>query len=481
MSRTTIVSAGLAAFLIGLVLARRITLISFPQFLIAIVLLSPLLFYRNILSVLSIIAIGMSIGCIRGTQFAEKLVPYRDLQKTPVTILATASSDAVYGEKSQIEFDVGNIILLEPYYSELVGTIGVRGFGEPMVYKGDSVVVSAKLYPSRGSRQARMSFAKIERVNSDSSWINNFRRKFASGIQSALPEPLGSFGLGILIGQRTTLPDELNQAMSVTGLTHIVAVSGYNVTIIVQMVHRLVRRRSKFQSTLITLGLIGLFLAITGSSASIVRAAIVSGLSIWAWYYGRTFKPLLLILLAAVITAGYYPSYLWSDIGWHLSFLAFFGVLVLAPAFQARYLSKRRPKILLQLLLETSSAQLMTLPLIMYIFGRLSVVALLANILIVPLVPLAMGLGFVAGMAGAVAPQMMGWLAWPANICMTYMLDMVQLMSSLPKASIWLSLSLSQMLVVYGIVVLLVFTWKHKKAKITDRTQRLEHKYERSQ
>lgn len=142
-------------------------------------------------------------------------------------------------------------------------------------------------------------------------------------MQSALPEPAASFGLGLLIGQRSTIPKSVSLQLAAVGLTHVVAVSGYNLTIIMRAVRKLLRKRSKYQSTVASLLLIGIFLLFTGFSASIVRAAIVSTLSLWAWYYGRTFRPIVLILLAAVITAGVYPIYLWSDIGWYLSFLAF--------------------------------------------------------------------------------------------------------------------------------------------------------------
>lgn len=466
--RTTLICFGLVGFLLGLVLARRISLISIWLLIGLVVCLTPLLFPRNLLSLLSIVIIGMVFGLYRGTDFGQQLLPYQTLAKRQVTILATATSDGVYGEKTQLEFDVGNIKLVEPYRTKLVGTIGVRGFGEPMVQRGDELLVTAKLYPSRGSRQARMSFAKIQKVSVGTSPLNKMRRSFGTALQSVLPSPIGDLGLGILVGQRTTLPDQLNQQLSVVGLTHIVAVSGYNLTILVQLAQRLVSKRSKYQATLFTALLIGLFLVLTGSSASIVRAAIVSGLGLWAWYYGRTFSPMVLILLAAAITAGWFPAYLWSDVGWHLSFLAFFGVLVVAPAFQRRFLKGKKPKILLQLVIETTSAQIMTLPLIMYIFGRLSLVALLSNMLVVPLVPLAMGLSFMAGLAGMLLAPLAGWLAWPAMVVMTYMLDIVRLTAELPKASVEAALSVWHLGLFYGLIVLLLFTWSRKKARITD-------------
>lgn len=462
--RTTLLTIGLLAFLIGLALARRVRVDNMVVVVCSVLVLLPLLRRRNILSLLSIIIIGLLLGCWRGTVYMQKLLPYHSLAKKPVSILATATSDSVYGEKAQITFDVSDIQLAEPYARKLVGTIGVKGFGEQMIYRGDVVEVQAKLYPARGSRQASMSFARIHRVRKGDGIVDKMRREFAAGLQSSVPEPLGSLGLGILIGQRTTLPGSLNDNLSIVGLTHIVAVSGYNLTIMVNLAHRLAKQRSKYQATVLTLGFVTLFLAITGSSASIVRAALVSLLSLWAWYYGRAFKPWLLILFSAVLTAGIFPPYLWSDLGWYLSFLAFVGVLILAPLFHSRFL-KRKPKILVQLLIETISAQILTLPIILFIFGRLSVIALVANMLVVPLTPIAMGLTFVAGLAGMLAPTLAGWVAWPATLTMTYMVDVVNVLARLPKASMVVGMRLWQLVCAYVLVLLLMVVWWQKAPK----------------
>lgn len=439
--------------------------------------LTPLLFRKNILSLLSISVLGLFLGTWRGSIYMQRLVPYSVLAQRKITIIATASSDAVYGQKSQLAFDVTAIQLQAPRSQNLVGTIGVAGFGAPMIYRGDRVEVTGKLYPNRGARQGKMSFAQIRRIEPGKSAVDLLRRKFAASLQSSLPEPLGSLALGILIGQRSTLPDSLTADLSRSGLTHIVAVSGYNLTILVQLAHRALRKRSKYQATVLTLGMILGFLLLTGSSASIVRAAVVSTLSLWAAYYGRSIRPSLLILLAAAMTAGWFPPYLWGDLGWHLSFLAFIGILLLAPLLQWRLWPNKPPGLLGQLLIETSCAQLMTLPLIMFTFGQLSIVALAANILVVPLVPIAMALSFIAGAGGLLLPALAGWFAWPARILLTYQVDIISLCARLPHAAIAVSLHVWQMVLTYLIGLGVATVWWRKTAKnatITDRTIKSE-------
>ncbi len=459
--RTTKIALGLVTFLLGLCLARFIDPGNYVL-LTGICSVCVLIKKNRIVHITGILFLGLILGLWRGTLFMDRLQAYQDLQKKSVMVRAVAVSDAVYADKGQLSFDVGSVSVISPITQNIDGKIGVKGYGESMIYRGDKVQITAKLYPTRGSKQASLSYAKIERIRRGNSSLDRLRREFAAGLQSALPEPLGSFGLGILIGQRTTLPESLSNQLSTAGLTHIVAVSGYNLTIIVLAVHRLMKKRSKYQSTAFTLLLIGLFLALTGSSASIVRAAIVSILSLWAWYYGRRIKPLVLILLAASMTAGWFPPYLWSDIGWYLSFLAFTGVLVVAPLLMRRIKGAKEPKILSLVLIETFSAQLMTIPVIMYIFGSLSLISVVSNLLIVPLVPLAMLLSFIAGIGGMLTPAIAGWFAWPATVLMTYMLDVVTLMSAIPHASIMQKVNVTQLAILYLLILLCMLIWWRK-------------------
>lgn len=472
---TTLYSIGLAGFLAGLGLSR-LAVIDSSWILILLVILFVVYKLKNPLFIVVITLLGLSIGMWRGGQYMHKLQPYKDLSYKRVIVEGRVDSDGVYGDKSQLTFDITNLQLLSPVSQPMVGTIAVKGFGPSMVYRGNIVRVEAKLYPTRGSRQASLSFADISLIRSSTTTFDSFRRNFLAGLQSALPEPLASFAAGLLIGQRSTLPSEVNNDLKSTGLTHIVAVSGYNLTIIIYAVHRLLRKRSKYQSTVISLLAIGAFLLISGFSASIIRAAIVSVLSLGTWYYGRKIKPVLLILLAAAITAGWYPLYLWSDIGWYLSFLAFFGVLVIAPLFLARvYRGKKQPNLIGQVVAETMSAQVMALPLIMYIFGEVSLVALFANVLVVPLVPLGMLLALLAGLAGMWAAPIAGWFAWPAQLILTYMLDVVHMFASIPHALATTRLYPEQLILIYMIVMILVLVMWHrsqqKDATITDVNQ----------
>jgi len=465
--RTTLITVLCLSVITGVALARKFNLGNPYWLLIALPLLMHLR-KKNLISLIVIVAAGLAFGLWRGGMYMVNVRYLDNLIGRRITISAKATNEAVYGRSSQIEFTADDVRVGGG--RKLAGSIKISGFGVPMVYRGDTVRASGKIYPARGSSQARMSYAELERLSEDKSPVNRLTRRFDAGIQNALPEPASSFSLGLLIGQRNSLPNDLTAALTAVGLVHIVAVSGYNLTILVRAVGRF-KLGSKYQKLLASLALITVFVLVTGFSASIVRAAVVSGLSLWAWYYGRRLNPLVLLSFAAALTALWNPYYVWGDLGWYLSFLAFFGVLVIAP-FTAAKMFKNPPKLLGMVVLETLAAEVMTMPLILMTFSQLSLVALAANALIVPLVPLAMLLSAIAGAGGMLWPQFAGWLAFPARWVLTFMLDAIRALSNIPSALVHRSISLASMLVVYAIVLAAVtIGYKklpHSRRQITD-------------
>ncbi|MDB5160649.1 MAG: hypothetical protein JWO96_29 [Candidatus Saccharibacteria bacterium] len=457
--RTTLITMGCLAVLAGIGLSRKVSM-DFGWWL-ALFTPALLLFKnKNTLSLLLVIILGLGIGLWRGCIYMQKQAVLKSLTGRNIVIEATARTDSVYSNKSQLEFTVSGVHLLEPETGPLAGTFKISGFGVPMVYRGDTVQISGKLYPMRGSNQAHIAYAKLQVMRTGGQTIEALTRKFSVGMQNSLPEPQASFALGLLVGQRTNLPADIITQLTMVGLVHIVAVSGYNLTIIVRGIQRL-KIRSKYQKTVLSLALILVFLVVTGFSASIVRAAVISGLSLWAWYYGRSLRPLLLIAFAAAATGLANPFYVWSDLGWYLSFLAFFGVLIIAPLITSRLFAKL-PKLLILVLIETLCAEIMTLPLIMMVFGQMSLVALLANLIIVPLVPAAMLLGALAALGGAILPQVSGWLAWPAQLLLTYMLDIIHLLAGIPSIFLHISISPTLMISLYAIVLILIFSLRRR-------------------
>lgn len=472
LKRTTLIMIGLSLFLIGLVSIRAFGM---PlSFLMAFVILlcSLIIFktykYRLLISFLFIGAV--ILGIFRGSMFVSGLEKYKDLFGHEVTIEVTAREDAVYSERRQLMFSADNPKLTMPKPIKLIGNIKVEGRGLSMVYKGDRLKVSGKIYSRRGDNIAGISFAEITLIKPAHSQIDNLRRQFAVGLQNILPEPLASFGLGILIGQQNTLPEELTDSLRKVGLIHIVAVSGYNLTVIVYFSQRLLQKKSRFQALILSSLLVVIFLLITGFSPSIVRASVVSLISLVMWFYGRGVRPLMVLLLSAVVTAGWNPLYIWSSVGWYLSFSAFFGILVMAPLINKRFVPKKYQNSMLpQVFTETVSAQVCTLPILLFIFAGISVVSIPTNLLVVPLTPFVMLATLIAGLYGMIGPFLFGGIfVLPAKIMLSYIVEISRLLGATPFALINLNINAFQAgLMALLIIMLTIILAKKPGQKLT--------------
>lgn len=459
IQRTNLVQAGLVGLLAGLLLAKLGYFVTLTM-VVSSFLLLPLMLRMKWVALITALMVGLSVGLWRGAQTYAQLHLYDKFKDQKVTIVGSVRDDAVYADRGQLEFQISQVFITEPA-TDLPGTVRVRGFNAPSVRRGDIVEITGKLREGFGARQGFVSFAQIEVIARDNSTLEQIRSRYFAGVYSALPEPHASLGLGFLVGTRMLMPDDLTAQLSATGLTHIVAVSGYNLTILVRLTRRLFSKRSIYLSTITSLALILGFVLVTGLSPSISRAMVVSTLAITAWYFGREIKPTILILTSAAITAMVNPLYLWFDLGWYLSFAAFFGVLVLAPLITKRFF-KKRPKIFGQIIIETTSAQLMALPIIAVVFSELSLISLLANVIVLPLIPLAMLLTFIAGVVGMVVPHISSWLAWPADIILTFIVDMVRVLANIPWALKQVDMSWYQLAMIYSSVLFVIIILSKK-------------------
>jgi competence protein ComEC len=385
---------------------------------------------------------AFALGIWRGSAERVASQVLQGLVGQTVTLTGVVADDPATSPKNVTNFTVSDIRLGNKSIS---GSLPVYTY-PVRVHRGYQIQLQGKVKPGFGKYVASISYPQLVVISDQQSELERTRARFFAGMKTALGEPAASFGLGLLVGIRALIPKDLQTTLALVGLSHLVAVSGYNLTIIVRAVERLCLRFGRGIALVVSLWVIAGFMAVTGASASIVRAAVVSVLLLLAAYYGRNFKPVVLLLLAAAATALVKPSYL-TDLGWLLSFLAFYGILVLTPAIWTRF---GEPKsIIIKLLTESLSAQIMTLPLILFIFGQLSIVAPLSNVLILPLVPLAMALCLIAGLAGMLIPAWCGWFAWPAQLLLDVVMRVINAFAALPWAGTTIYIDAKSMIIAY--------------------------------
>lgn len=418
-----------------------------------------LLVRARLASYILLVVLSLMIGWWRGSVVSYQLSDMETLIGQEVTLSGYIAEDPNVSERGDTRIVVKDVFIS----SESVrGLAWVTVRGETGLGRGDRLVLNGKASEGFGPYMITLSYPKIIDHIEVKSPIRLLREAFTSSVRRYIVEPAASLGLGFVIGQRSSLPNQLDDQLRAVGLTHMIVASGYNLTILVRFAKRTLERRSKYLTAVVSFVLMLGFIAVSGASPSMIRAGLVTGLSLLAWYYGRKFHPLLLIIYVMALTAMYDPMYLWADIGWWLSFLAFAGVLMLAPLLGRWLASKRKqPGSVMQIAIETSAAQIMTLPLIMLIFGQLPLLSVIANILAAPFVPLAMLLTFLAGLSGALLPGVAAAVALPAEIILSYFIALVEFLAAPSWALIDIGLDGYSMVVLFvTIALIMVWLWR---------------------
>lgn len=304
-------------------------------------------------------------------------------------------------------------------------------------------------------------------------------------IRSMLPDPEAALLTGILLGDDSGIPPVLAEQFRITGLTHIIAISGFNIAIltgILLVVSKpfLGQRRSAW---FVILG-ITLYTILVGADAAVVRAAIMGALFvIAARLMGRpTFAPAGLFTAAIIMTV-INPFILW-DIGFQLSFAATLGLMLyvgpvsqwaegrLQPRFGPEY-ARKATQLMAEVLFATLAATLVTLPIILYHFGQLSLISPLANLFVLPAQPGVMTWGGLATLTGMVVPAAGQLLAWVAWLFLAWSIGLVRFFASFPGATVPLSISPAGFVAVYGLLFGLTWLAYQKPEKRRELSGRL--------
>jgi competence protein ComEC len=235
-------------------------------------------------------------------------------------------------------------------------------------------------------------------------WLFKIKNYFLSELKKYLPKDESALASGIILGERTDFSSSLKNAMNSSGTTHIVALSGYNISVLIILISSLFGIfLSKRKAIILVLIFIFLFIAMTGFEASVVRAAIMGSLVILAIFFGRFYSFWHSLIFAAFFMILINPKILVFDLGFQLSFLSLLGITYFKPIFDKLFKFRQGDCGFLnwkENLTTTLGAQLAVCPLLLYKFSNFSAAAFLANILILSFVPLVMFLAFVLGIFG---------------------------------------------------------------------------------
>lgn len=327
----------------------------------------------------------------------------------------------------------------------------------PLVSYGDQILVQGKLQaPVRGENGFDYAsylrkdeiYAILDRATFELRGQNQgnpviqqlqlLKTVFEANMNRMLGEPHASLVRGILLGENIR-DRELRDEFTRTGLIHITALSGSNISLIAIFLSYIttwlvIPRRFAF---IINTVLIVLFTVMVGAPASVVRAAIMGILVLFARETGRASTALYAVVIAGLIMVLHNPFLLRFDIGFQLSFLATISLIYLGP-IMALFLKPLMgvKSFLKDYLAATLAAQLGTMPLVLYVFGTASFIAPLANIVVLPVIPLIMFFAFLAGLASFAVPLLAQGIALLMTPLLGYVFSVVHLLSRIPFAAV---------------------------------------------
>lgn len=295
---------------------------------------------------------------------------------------------------------------------------------------------------------------------------------FEQSLNSVLPEPQASLASGLILGIKRNIPDDLSDDLSKSGLTHIIALSGFNITIIMKVISDLLRKPlGKKKTFIFGILLVIMFVLLTGAASSVIRAAIFSTLIIYGSTIGRKADQTNLMLFAALIMVVLNPFVLVNDVGFQLSFLAFCGLIYVSPILTKLIANSKIsnwPEGIKSPLTETLSAQIAVFPLIIYVFGRFSLIAPVANLIVLWILPISMLMAFLVGISGLIMyalGKLVALFAWPV---ISYIIYATKITANLPLASFDLGKgAISPMIFLYAsLLFLLIFGYRKYKIAI---------------
>ena len=297
--------------------------------------------------------------------------------------------------------------------------------------------------------------------------LSDARIGWETRLEKILPYPENALGSGLLFGGSSRLSEEWEQKLNATSMTHIVAVSGYNVTLLVQYLSLfaiLLGIRRQYSWLIAGFGIV-LFIALIGFPASGVRAAIMGALALFAVCGGTVNSGLRALFVASACMVFVNPFILRYDVGFQLSVLATAGILIGMPFcisfFRIHKLSFLR-RTIAEMALTTLCAQMFVFPIILHSFGTFSFLSFFANMAILWNIPLIMFFLFIALLVSFFSFFVAEIVSLGAFFLLFFNLSLIEVFSSLSYVATLPPLS-NVVLILYSVILIGIFSWYYAK------------------
>lgn len=335
-----------------------------------------------------------------------------------VLVIAPLHSDVSYGDRVRAE---GELELPVSFDTSLG-----RQFNYPMFLAKDGILYTLAFAQVEKISDGRGNFLKAAAI-----WT---KQKYLSGLHMVLPEPESGLAGGITVGDKRGGGKDLTDIFITVGLVHIVVLSGYNITLIMDFVGRLLARAARSFQLVASLTIVIFIVLMAGASATAIRAGAMALIPLVARMTGRLYIATRTLGVVAFGMVIWNPYLLVFDPGFQLSILATLGLILFSPYLEFSRVTAAWG--IRGIVSATLATQIMVLPLLLHQNGLLSVVALPVNILALIVVPFAMVFSAVSAVAGILFGSFGTFIAFPAYVLLAYIIKVAEFFASLPIASV---------------------------------------------
>lgn len=408
-------------------------------------------------------------------------------------------------ESLQLQENINSLILVTvgryPEYSYL-DNVKLEGYLKTPALLGD---FDYKSYLLKDGIYSVMDFPKVELVSRHHSYnlytyfyekVLFFKKELIKSIDSTFSKPQSFIIYGIILGKDKNMPKDLKDQFNATGLSHITAVSGGNIVILMSLLVPLLLFIGLFRSQALyfSITFVWIYILLSGLPISGIRAAIMGSAFLLAEIFGRQNTSSRIIVFTAAMMLIQNPLLLFYDIGFQLSFLASMGIIYLKPIFDSfiklpkklynaenqnferkswsevfKRIIFSRINYLLDIISVTLAAQIFVLPIVIYNFGNISLVSPVTNLLILPIIPWLTLFGFVSALLGTFF-SFLGWVFYlPCFVLLSYFLKILEIFSFPSAVKSFTDISLIWVFIYYIIICLFVWYFnKRLKSKFVD-------------
>ncbi len=444
----------------------------------ALILISVFWKYKRI-TVFSFCLLFLILGIWRCELFEFKIKnnELTEYINQEISFIGIVNNQPVQKEKSS---------KLEVKLTEFKGKILITSFKYPEYEHGDKLKITGKLeeapvfesfdykeYLARNNIYGLMFFPEIELLEKDSGnsimrILFSIKNNLKQSLNEIIPLPQSALLEGLLFGDEDGFSKEWINKFNLTGTRHITAVSGMNITILSALILNFLLLLGfwRHQAFYLSIILIIFYILMIGAPASGIRAGIMAIIFLTAQHLGRASNATRLIIFSAVLMLFFNP-FLLIDIGFQLSFLAVMGLIYLQPFFM--HLLKKVPQNLelRYSLAATLSAQAFTFPVLIYNFGYIPLIGPIANVLIVPLLPIITIFGFLVSVLAIFSNSLALIFSFPVYLILSYILKVIDFSFQISYLNLVFE-NVPWILVLISYLVLGFLVWKLQK-KLTEK------------